>query len=255
MPNFINIPNSAYYLSNRNTKAKQTITKFASRHMAMDVGIGVVGTVPGLGIPALIASIVAQVPLIYHPMIKELSVIYSSSPNEVTSSYIAQALAIDIAYQPASDILISDMGVDFMTEIIGEIISEGGIGAAIGTFIPIVGGIVAAGLDAIIASKLTWRVGTLTAMYFLYDEEWIGNRKETYNIAKKEIGTVLPGNTGNLDSAVKNEHVCRKIVQGIIDKIKTIKKYAPNLSNSQIKNDLLKEGLPHFAIERAFNLI
>jgi len=70
-----------------------------------------------------------------------------------------------------------------------EMIGEAGTGAA-ASFIPIVGSVVAAGLDYVIATKMTDRVGKMLSIYFQNGCKWRGNQHDTYNDAKNLTGSL-----------------------------------------------------------------
>src|ERR1700680_1724502 len=60
----------------RLTSAETIIRRYARRHIKMDVFIGIVGILPGLGTVALLGAIAAQKPVIYDPMLRELDALY-----------------------------------------------------------------------------------------------------------------------------------------------------------------------------------
>src|SRR3974390_1248160 len=134
--------------------AKDTIKKYSNRHAALDVGIGAAGFF-GLAVPALIAAIAAQAPLIYQPLARELEQIYNASSDEETRAIIRENVVVgglaDIA---------GEFSTEFIASIATELLTEAGLGAA-ASFIPFIGGLVGAALDYIIATALTWRVGTM----------------------------------------------------------------------------------------------
>jgi uncharacterized protein (DUF697 family) len=49
---------------------------------------------------------------------------------------------------------------------------------------PFVGGLVGAALDYVIATAMTWRVGTMVAIYYQNGGKWVGDRKHTLELAK-----------------------------------------------------------------------
>src|ERR1700710_1577725 len=84
---FMMDPTSAvmYDLDERNRLAEELIESYANNHGWMDVGVGIVGMIPGAGIPALFAAIGLQGPVIYKPMARKLANIYLVAPEDLSS--------------------------------------------------------------------------------------------------------------------------------------------------------------------------
>ena len=152
----------------------------------MDVAIGAAGFF-GLAIPALVAAIAAQAPVIYKPMSEELARIYNVEPDGTTRQIQLEGTLVggiaDIA---------GEFSTEFITMLAGELITEAGFGAAAG-FIPFVGGAIGAALDYVIATAMTWRVGTMVSIYYQNGGKWVDNRKYTYELAKGMTGGISFG--------------------------------------------------------------
>ena len=235
-----------FNLSERNRQAEQVIRDYARGHAAADVGIGIIGTIiPGATIPALIASIAGQAPLVYQPMSKRLAAIYAATPDQVTNRIVIESAVIgglgDLAAELASE---------FMGEIAAELLQEAGWGA-LASVIPGIGGIIAAGLDATIAATLTWRVGTMVAIYH-QNGGWIENRHATYGRAKKMVGKLSPvtDDRVNLDDIpLKNQEVLDKqmaVVKELISMMLSV-----SAGKDQIRTALLQRKVPQQLIELA----
>lgn len=168
-------------LEERNRIARDTIKKYAARHAKMDIAIGAAG-VFGYAIPALVGAIVAQAPLIYQPLARELAVIYNSDVDEKTKQIVSE----NLLFTGAADIA-NEFGTEFIASIASELITEAGLGSAFG-LIPIVGGVVGAALDYVIATVMTWRVGTMVAIYYQNGGKWVEGRKHTLELAKEMTG-------------------------------------------------------------------
>jgi hypothetical protein len=237
---------SLFNLSERNRQAEQVIRDYARGHAAADVGIGILGTlIPGATIPALIASIAGQAPLVYQPMSKRLASIYSATPDQVTNRIVIESAVIgglgDLAAELASE---------FMAEIALELLQEAGFGV-VASAIPFFGGIVAAGLDATIAATLTWRVGTMIAIYH-QNGGWIEDRHATYQRAKKMVGSLSPitDDRVNLDDIpLKNQEVLDKqmaVVKELVSMMLSV-----SVGKEQIHAALLQRKIPQQLIELA----
>jgi hypothetical protein len=100
-------------------------------------GIGLVGLIPipGIATVALISAMLAQAPLIYGPMTRELAVLYNASPDSQTSKMVMETVELGA---------LADVGVEFLKEIASDLSSEAAAGLAL-TAIPFLGGILAAG--------------------------------------------------------------------------------------------------------------
>lgn len=168
-------------LEERNRIANATIKRYAKRHATMDVAIGAAGFF-GLAVPALIAAIVAQSPVIYKPLARELGDIYNCGVDEQTNDIVYR----NLVFTGAADIA-NQFGSEFIASVAGELISEAGFGTLFG-FIPIVGGVIGGALDYAIATVMTWRVGTMVAIYYQNGGAWVGSQKQTLELAKGMTG-------------------------------------------------------------------
>jgi hypothetical protein len=168
-------------LEERNRIARAAIETYSNRHAKMDVAIGAAGFF-GLAIPALIVAIGAQSEVIYKPLARDLAGIYNSDCDEMTHGIVTS----NLVFTGAADIA-NEFGTEFIASIASELITEAGLGTLAG-FIPFVGGLVGAALDYVIATTMTWRVGTMVAIYYQNSGKWVGNRKHTLELAKEITG-------------------------------------------------------------------
>ena len=168
-----------YHLQDRNAEAKRIITEYAIKHATMDVSLGIVGSpIPGAQLIFTAASVLAATKVIYKPMVEKLGMVYSASPNHITDQYIANATIMTAVGDFAAQ-----FGAEFLAEIAREIMGEVGIGM-IPAFIPGISALAGPLLDVIIAVTITWRIGTMTSIYFQNGESWIDDRKTTFEHAK-----------------------------------------------------------------------
>lgn len=235
-----------FNLSERNRQAEQAIRDYARGHAAADIGIGILGTfIPGATIPALIASIAGQAPLVYQPMSKRLAAIYSATPDQVT-----KRIVVESAVMGGLGDLSAELGSEFMSEIAAELFQEAGWGVLV-SVIPGIGGMIAAGLDATIAATLTWRVGTMVAIYH-QNGGWIQNRHATYGRAKKMVGKLSPmtDDRVNLDDIPqKNEEVLERqlaVVKELISMMLSV-----SAGRDQIRAALMQKQIPQKLIDLA----
>jgi uncharacterized protein (DUF697 family) len=173
-------------LEERNRIAKATIERYVRKHRKIDVAIGAAGFF-GLAIPALALAIAAQSEVIYKPLARDLSGIYNSDMDEMARGIVTS----NLIFTGAADIA-NEFGTEFIASIASELITEAGLGTMAG-FIPFVGGLVGAALDYVIATVMTWRVGTMVAIYYQNGGKWVGDRKHTLELAKEITGGVKFG--------------------------------------------------------------
>jgi hypothetical protein len=158
-----------------------------------DVGLTLLTCwVPGGGLIAMAGAMAIQAPAVYQPLAREIAKAYLV--NDLDSG--VRACIADAAIQGAEWDIAGAFGIGFFQEIIGEVLQEIGLGAALGV-LPFVGTAVAAIYDAKIAATLTWRVGLCAALYYENGCEWLGDRKSTYERARRLVGEGLSAKTAN----------------------------------------------------------
>lgn len=222
-----------FRLNERNRLAARVIDDYVKKHAAMDVGVGVVGLIPGASLPALVTAIGLQAPVIYQPMARKLARIYSASPEEIENAEWDLVLPSALVYTAGLDIA-ADFGGEFLMQIAGELVLEAGFGAAVSTLIPIVGAFVGAGLDYAIATKMTRRVGRMVSVYFQNGAAWVGDKKLTYE-RSKEL-------SNDLDDVRRDVRSVRETL------IRNVKSYVDvmrgAMSTEQIQQVLRSKGIP-----------
>ncbi len=268
-----------YHLQDRNAEAKRIITEYAMKHATMDVTLGLIGSwIPGAPLLFTAASVLAATQVIYKPMVQKLGAVYSASPDHITDQYISDATIITAVGDFAAQ-----FGAEFLAEISREIMHEVGIGM-VPTFIPGISAIAGPLLDVIIAVTVTWRIGTMTSLYFQNGESWIGDRKTTfehakditriyfpnlYNIFKDAIDELSHG--GNMQSVKSNimntvsgdiskkvdlnklseevPHILQKQIDAIKPMMLMLRKH---LNFQQIKDELIGQGIDEKLIHLAW---
>lgn len=179
-PQYAQSFNTFSQLGPRNQLAKDTIIKYSKRHGKMDVAVGAVGIFGfGFAMAALATAIAAQAPVIYQPLARDLGLIYTATADNKIRGIIKENVIVGGGFDIAAE-----FGTEFMTAIAGELVTEVGLGAAT-TFIPFVGALTGAALDYVIATKMTWRVGTMVSIYYQNGGNWIESRHHTFELAKE----------------------------------------------------------------------
>jgi uncharacterized protein (DUF697 family) len=245
-------------ICHRNREAEKIIGNYAEKHQWLDIGIGLIGTfspIPGSALAAMAACMVAQGPVFYGPMAKDLSAVYLSSIDKHTKRLVNETWLDGIG----ADLANQFVNVEFFQEIIGEVISELGW-AGVATAIPFIGGVFGAALDALVAATMTWRVGTMISVYYQNGGAWLEGRRETFEVAKDFVGplSAKAKDRINLDDVVKKR---REILEKQFSTLKSVlldslleitsdeKQIIHVLNNRQISEELIDFSLPYIRSE------
>lgn len=251
-----------YHFADKNSQARQIVRDYAAKHAVMDIGVGLVSLIPGAGIPAIIAAIAIQSDVIYKPMARDLADVYLRETDSYTDRLGNTASMATVALEFGEE-----FAVEFLAEQTKELLTEAGLGA-LATTIPIAGAAVGAALDYLIAQMMTWRVGTMTAIYFLNGTAWVENRKSTMKIAERLTGGLQVG-VRELMSPSGRDRVRAKEVRVEFDRIPSdvpevkqssvqtlvtlIKGFADKLPRPAVKDSLLQMGLPDTIVDAALD--
>jgi len=226
----------------------------------MDVGVGVISLIPGAGIPAILGAITLQSKVIYKPMAADLAAVYLRETDSYTDRLgnIASAATVGMEFA-------QEFALEFLAEQTQELLLDAGLGA-LATFIPLVGAFVGAALDFLIAQMMTWRVGTMTSVYFQNGAEWVGSRKSTMEIAKELTGGLhvsffdfISGMAAAREQA-RNVRVDLNEIPRRVPDVKQsavrnimplIRGFADKLPRHVVRESLLAMGLPPFLVESA----
>lgn len=188
-------------LEERNRIAREFISRYARKHAAMDVAVGAAGLLPFLSIPTLIAAIAAQSPLIYQPLARDLAAVYLAEPDHL------EQIKTDVIHpqtiETAKFDIAANFGTEFMMQIASDLLADAGLGALAASAVPLVGAAVGAALDYLIATQMTWRVGSMVSMYFQNGGAWVDSQKHTFELAKKLTGPMHVGVIDLLDGKFK----------------------------------------------------
>lgn len=212
--------NTLARLDERNRTACYSIAAYANKHAAMDVLVGLIGLIPLLSFPALAGAIAAQSPVIYQPLARDLAKIYMATPAELEGA--KEGIVQRVADQTGVLDVAADFGTEFMLQIATELLMEAGWGVLGAMVIPVVGGAVGAALDYLIATQMTWRVGTMVSMYFQNGGNWLENQRHTFDLAKRMTGSIRVGVSDLLDGKFKN-HTPRADLNEIRNEVPAIR--------------------------------
>lgn len=229
----------------RNRLATAAIEKYAVTHATVDAGIGLAGflPVPGAATASIIASMAVQVP-IYRALARDLAQIYESPYDDIAKGIVRSGVVIGSALELGSE-MVSQFGMEFAQEIGLEVVKEIGFGL-FASLIPVLGGFVSTGLDIAIATTMTWRVGTMIAIYYQNGGQWVGSRHQTYEHAKELTG----GLSERVEKRVDLDDVPRKVkpvgeyqTSQLMRFVQELLKCAPNLTDAMIREILVTKGV------------
>ncbi|GHO63502.1 hypothetical protein KSC_023940 [Ktedonobacter sp. SOSP1-52] len=249
------IPNSAFQWEARNKLANEVIAIYAQRHKAMDITVGLGSGVIGIFVPVasfagLAGALVAAIPVIYNPLTQKLAYIYKASPDKITKGMKASTIIEETVYDVGAELLF-DFTTDFLVELITEMWPQLflGLGASL---IPFAGLAANAVLDGIIASTLTWRLGTMTAIYYMNGENWLySNKKRTRREANKLTG--FPSADIHRPDALSHIKDIPEVMETNVEKMlqtaKFMKEANPDITNAQLREIFRKQSLPEKWIE------
>lgn len=260
MPDDMDVTPAIFELELRNRAAEAVIKTFATEHALVDVGSGLLfGLVPGGGVAAILGQMAYSAVRIYPAMIKKLAVIYGAEPDDFTRTVAVAgvvteggitALIAEVGPEVLGNITLdaaNEFGTEFFQEIIGELLQESGVAVGL-SFIPVVGAVAGAALDAIIGATITWRVGAIVSAYFQYGG-YIGSRKDTYDKVKRYVNrSVEVSRPGTLDKLRKIDEIQRKQEAYVRTQFRTL---GGTLSKDQIRDVLVnKQGIPADIVDR-----
>ena len=227
----------AMKLEERNRIAQALIDDYSTRHGLMDVGVGAVGLIPGAAIPALMTAIAAQAPVIYQPLARKIAKVYLASPDQLAEAQ-DDIIAPGVVEGAIRDV-VAEFSITFLSEAAGEILTTLGAGAAL-TFIPIVGAIAGAALDWTIATRMTQRVGRMTAMYFQNGGAWVNDKKTTFQMARETSALTSIRNIPRVRSSlITNLHKIISLMRGGMSDVQI----REALRQQQVPNDLIDDAL------------
>lgn len=190
-------------LADRLTSIDAIVAKYMKRHVGMDVGIGVAGLVPlpGAGKAALVVALAAQAPLVYQPMVKQISALYARPPDRYLARLVGTANPIDAGLQ-----LAAEFSAKFLIEQARELLHDNALVLA-ASWIPLVGGVAAAGVDAIIARKMTIIVASMAVLYHENRAAWLGSKTKTRFIVATAFKTGVYVSFTRFVTALVNGHI------------------------------------------------
>jgi hypothetical protein len=251
MQEIVPVPNSAFHLKRRNETANAVIEKYAKHYHLMNFGSSMTGLfIPKDSIQATLAPIAVQAPLICQPLAKELSYIYSATPEMITQGLVTDAITIETTYDLKNEFII-EFGPEFILELLLGIWLESGVEAVAG-LLPVIGEVIVTTLDVTFTTTLTWQIGIMTAMYFMNDEKWVTSKQETRRRARKQLGLPSPnarrpGVLKNIPQ--KNPEIQEKIIRGVEQIIRLMKESNPAITPAQIHSLLKEKGIDDEFIE------
>jgi hypothetical protein len=196
---------------------------------------------------------------IYKPLAKDLAAVYLKDTDSYTDRLGNIASIGTVGFEFAQE-----FALEFLAEHAQELVIETGLGA-IATLIPVAGAVIGASLDYLIAQMMTWRVGTMTSIYFQNGAEWIESRKSTMVIAKEltgglhvSLGELLSKSVRGRNLRVDLDQIPEKVPQvkeaGIRNVMPVIKGFADKLPRALVRDSLIAMGLSAVLVDAAMQI-
>jgi hypothetical protein len=196
-----------------------------------------------------------QIP-IYKSLAGDLSRIYEAPLDEVTNVMLRTGVFAGSLAKRAAD-MAGEFGSEFITEVGTELLGEMGMGFAV-SFISIIGGLFSMGLEIAVAATMTWRVGTMIAIYYQNGGKWVNSRHDTYERAKDLTGGLSP----TIDSRVNLDDISRKIPEVRRYHTEELTRFIVELlgvnsemSDEKIREILRKKAVPGEIIEEVIKRV
>lgn len=237
-----------FNLEKKHLDVENLVHSYASRHRIVDMVIGGASNfipVPGAAFLATAALVSAQTPLVYQPLSKGVASIYSKSITSTETSFSDESNVDE--NQEYNQIY----NIQFLLEIAQELVSEVTTGSIVAA-IPFIGFAAAAAMDAMIAATMTWRVGLMTSIYYCNFGEWIGSRRETFEIAKKHIGPLSARSKNRIgiqEIISKNDEILEKqrkcFLRDFVDPLRKLGK-----SDQEIRDQAINLCIPTYLLDK-----
>lgn len=242
------IPKSALHLKRRTAAANAVIEKYARHHRFLDISSRVAETShTHSDIVSILAPVAARAPALCQALVRELVYIYSAPPQTIAYGAVSETIASlpgDTLYEGKHD-LIRVFGPELLLDLLYEIWLEVGV-SALPDLIPLIKKIGADTVDATFEATLVWHIGTMTALYFLYGEEWVISEQETRQRARKQTGLPSPNATRPRvlqEIPQKTPEIEEKIVRGIQRTVQLVQERNPMMTHEQLLLMLRESGI------------
>ena len=227
--------------------ANAVIEKYAKQYRLTDDGNSMARLfIPQNNILATLTPMAVQASLVGQSLVKELSYIYSVTPEMIAHGLPTDVFTVETIYDLKNELII-EFGAEFILELLLNIWSESCVGG-IADLLPIIGEVVVTTLEATFTATLIWQIGTITAMYFMNDEKWVTSKQETHRRARKQTGLPSPnisrpGVLKNIPQ--KNLEIQGKIIRRVGQIIHLMKENNPTITPAQIRSLLKEKGISY----------
>jgi len=248
-------------LEKRHLLAQEVLESYANRHRFVDGFVGGISSfvpIPLFSNAASLALVTAQVRVVYRPLSRKIASIYLGKlENEALSFHeeavmdAAQAAAKLAEFENKLNSLQNTLfNLEFLLEILHDVMGETLVGNAISA-IPFIGMAASITMDMMIAATMTWRVGMMTALYCCNFEEWLGTRKDTYEISKRFVGPLSIKSKKRVDFSTifeKNDSIIEKQIELLKCEFFDVL-VREGKTNQQIVAEALKRQVPRYLIQ------
>lgn len=176
--------NSISDVETRNKQANDIIARYAWGSASLNGGAGLVNLIPlpGVSVFTLVATILAQGPILFTPMVQEIAEVYMRSTDKTTILIVDENVKLGAYGYITSEIVSGIVAELFRRQLIQAFLKKAIpklAGETALNCLPVVGWLASTSINMAIGISLTWRVGLMTSAYFL-NGGWVnGNIKET----------------------------------------------------------------------------
>lgn len=228
--------NSTSLMEERNKRVDEIIRRYATRNTWINVLAGVPGFIPipivnvAGSIAGCVAAIWAQKPVIFEPMIEEIAQVYLLPPEAIagteniikqnarlgayglTTNLVGKVVVEQVLLKKLTEKIISDlMKKQLIRKLLMSLLPKLTEQMLIEALVPIIGGVAAMTAGGVIGYNITWRVGSMTAAYFL-NGGWLGGSPQATDEILKPYTKGLQPLGGNVNTIPQIPAVQENIV-------------------------------------------
>lgn len=236
----ISLPSHLLEAPSKSERAKDIIASYARKHVAMDVGLGLFNFfVPGTKVFTMVASLTAQIPTVFQPMIVDLAKVYSSVP----TSYHDRIIVQHAVFEGIAHLLIHQVLLQAAGEIVGEVLQSNGLDFVL-SHVPVFGIAAGLSLDATLAATITWRVGIVTSLYMQNDQQFPGGSPKTlYKEAKRLVGPLSSRITNRVNPLVGYQlpEIKERSLAHIHNCLNLLRAVSPQVSKEELRPILISQ--------------